>query len=46
MVEVVYEQKTIEGKSVKASKEDPHVVLKSSSSGKIAVHKPEALYFD
>ncbi|KAJ4296298.1 hypothetical protein N0V90_006343 [Kalmusia sp. IMI 367209] len=46
VVEVVYEQKTVEGKSVKASKEDPRIVLKSSSSGKIAVHKPEAVYFD
>jgi hypothetical protein len=46
VVEVVYEEKTIEGKSVKGSKEDPRVVLKSASSGKIAVHKPEAVYFE
>lgn len=46
VVEVVYEEKTIEGKSVKASKEDPRIVLRSSSSGKIAVHKPEVVYFD
>ena len=46
VVEVVYEEKTVEGKSVKASKEDPRVVLKSRSSGKIAVHKPEVVYFD
>lgn len=46
VVEVVYEEKTVEGKSVKASKEDPRVVLKSSSSGKVAIHKPEAVYFD
>ncbi|KAF2106683.1 hypothetical protein BDV96DRAFT_590696 [Lophiotrema nucula] len=45
-VEVVYEEKTVEGKSAKGSKEDPRVVLKSSSTGKIAVHKPEAVYFD
>ena len=46
VVEVVYEHKTVEGKSVKGSKEDPRIVLKSASSGKIAVHKPEAVYFD
>lgn len=46
VVEVVYEQKTVQGKSVKAGKEDPRVVLRSSASGKIAVHKPEAVYFD
>lgn len=45
VVEIVYEEKSIEGKAVKASKEDPRIVLKSSSSGKIAVHKPEAVYF-
>jgi hypothetical protein len=46
VVEVAYEERTIEGKAVKASKEDPRIVLKSSSSGKIVVHKPEAVYFD
>jgi hypothetical protein len=46
VVEVVYEEKTVDGKSVKASKEDPRVVLRSDSSGKICVHKPEAVYFD
>jgi hypothetical protein len=46
VVEVVYEEKKVDGKSVKASKEDPRVVLKSDSSGKICVHKPEAVYFD
>lgn len=45
VVEVVYEKKTVGGKSVKGSKEDPRIVLKSTS-GKIAVHKPEAVYFD
>ncbi|KAL5422455.1 hypothetical protein PMIN04_004695 [Paraphaeosphaeria minitans] len=45
VVEVAYEEKTVEGKAVKASKEDPRIVLKSSSSGKIAVHKLEAVYF-
>ncbi|KAF1975336.1 hypothetical protein BU23DRAFT_566896 [Bimuria novae-zelandiae CBS 107.79] len=46
VVEVVWEQKTVEGKAVKANPEDPRIVLKSSSLGKIAVHKPEAVYFD
>ncbi|KNG44586.1 hypothetical protein TW65_08511 [Stemphylium lycopersici] len=46
VVEVLYEEKDVDGKHVKASKEDPRVVLKSDSSGKICVHKPEAVYFD
>ena len=46
VVEVLYEEKTVEGQLVKGSKEDPHVVVKSDVSGKICVHKPDALYFD
>jgi hypothetical protein len=46
VVEVVYEEKEVDGKKVKASKEDPRVVLKSATSGKICVHKPEVVYFD
>jgi hypothetical protein len=46
VVEVVYEEKEVEGKKAKGSKEDPRVVLKSASSGKICVHKPEAVFFD
>ncbi|KAF1959249.1 hypothetical protein CC80DRAFT_323968 [Byssothecium circinans] len=46
VVEVFYEVKDFEGKKIRGSKEDPWIVLKSSSSGKIAVHKPEAVYFD
>ncbi|KAH7061682.1 hypothetical protein BKA63DRAFT_392401, partial [Paraphoma chrysanthemicola] len=46
VVEVVYTEKKVDGKNVKASKEDPHVVLKSDASGKICIHKPEAVYFD
>ncbi|KAG9188105.1 hypothetical protein G6011_02028 [Alternaria panax] len=46
VVEVVYEDKMVDGKSVKASKEDPRVVLKSDATGKMCVHKPEAVYFD
>jgi hypothetical protein len=46
VVEVLYEEKTIEGQLVKASKEDPHVVVKSDASGEICVHTPDAVYFD
>ncbi|KAF2088316.1 hypothetical protein K490DRAFT_40461 [Saccharata proteae CBS 121410] len=46
VVEIVYEQKEVEGKQVKGSEKDPRVVLKSNSSGKIAVHKADAVYFD
>jgi hypothetical protein len=46
VVEVVYEEKSVDGKSVKGSKEDPRVVLRSDASGKICVHKPEAVWFD
>lgn len=45
VVEIATENKEFDGKQVKASKSDPRVVLKSSSSGKIAVHKPEAVFF-
>ncbi|KAI4847064.1 hypothetical protein E4T44_04716 [Aureobasidium sp. EXF-8845] len=45
VVEVAYEEKEVDGKKVKASKEDPRIVLKSDSSGKIAVHKPDAVFF-
>lgn len=45
VVEVAYDEKTVDGKTVKASKDDPRVILKSATSGKIAVHKPEAVYF-
>jgi hypothetical protein len=46
VVEVVYEEKEVDGKKVKASKEEPRIVLKSASSGKICVHKPDAVYFE
>ena len=46
VVEIARENKEVEGKDVKAGKDDPRIVLKSSSSGKIAVHKPGAVYFD
>lgn len=46
VVEIARENKEVEGKAVKAKENDPRIVMKSSSSGKIAVHKPEAVYFD
>lgn len=46
VVEVLYEDKEVEGKKAEASKEDPRLVLKTDSSGKLAVHKPEDCYFD
>ncbi|KAK3081347.1 hypothetical protein LTS18_007638, partial [Coniosporium uncinatum] len=46
VVEVLTKGKDVEGKKVKASEKDPRIVLKSSSSGKICVHKPDACYFD
>jgi hypothetical protein len=45
VVEVLREEKEVDGKNVKASEEDPRLVLKSNKSGKICVHKPEAVYF-
>jgi hypothetical protein len=46
VVEVVYEDKEVQGKKAKASKEDPRVFLKSDASGKIVVHKPDAVWFE
>jgi hypothetical protein len=46
VVEMVYDRREVEGKTVKGSNNDPRIVLKSSSSGKIATHKPEAVFFD
>ncbi|KAI8940397.1 hypothetical protein NX059_004088 [Plenodomus lindquistii] len=45
VLEVLYEEKEVDGKKVKASKEDPRIVLKSNASGKICVHKPDAVHF-
>jgi hypothetical protein len=36
----------IHSKQVKASQDDPKVILKSNSSGKICVHKVDNVYFD
>jgi len=46
VVEVLYEDKEVNGEKVEASKEDPRVMLKTDSTGKVCVHKPEAVYFD
>lgn len=46
VVEVLYEEREVEGKKAEASKEDPRLVLKTDSSGRLAVHKPEDCYFD
>ncbi|KAF3001841.1 hypothetical protein E8E13_004107 [Curvularia kusanoi] len=46
VVEVLYAEKVVEGKKTEASKEDPRLLLKTASSGKVAVHKPEDVYFD
>jgi len=45
VVEVSYENKEVQGKKVKGSTSDPRVVIESEH-GKIAVHKPDACFFD
>lgn len=44
--DILTEEGELNGKKVKASKDDPRIVLKSSSGGKLAQHKPEQVYFD
>ncbi|KAK5703297.1 hypothetical protein LTR97_004246 [Elasticomyces elasticus] len=46
VVEILTAARKINGKNVKASEKDPRVVMKSESSGKICVHKPEACFYD
>ncbi|KAK3629991.1 hypothetical protein LTR56_017750 [Elasticomyces elasticus] len=46
VVEILTAAKKVNGKNVKASEKDPRVVMKSESSGKICVHKPEACFYD
>ncbi|KAK5197992.1 hypothetical protein LTR99_009410 [Exophiala xenobiotica] len=46
VVEVLKARKDVEGKQVKATKDDPRIVLKSKNSGKTCVHKPDNVYFD
>jgi hypothetical protein len=43
---ILFKAQKVNGKNVKASENDPRIVLKSDSSGKICVHKPEACYYD
>lgn len=45
VLEIATEEKDVDGKKVKASEKDPRVVLKSDN-GKVAVHKPDAVYFE
>ncbi|GAB7328114.1 hypothetical protein MBLNU13_g00150t1 [Cladosporium sp. NU13] len=44
--DILTEEQEVNGKNVKASEKDPRIVLKSDSSGKICVHKPEACYYE
>lgn len=44
--EILTSGKNVEGKAVKASEDDPRLVLKSHKSGKICVHKPDACFYD
>ncbi|KAM3415320.1 hypothetical protein BST61_g8849 [Cercospora zeina] len=44
--EILKKSKKVDGKQVKASADDPKVVLVSNKSGKICIHKPEACYYD
>ncbi|KAL1297696.1 hypothetical protein AAFC00_006245 [Neodothiora populina] len=46
VVEIVTTEKPVDGKKVKGSEKGPRIVLKSDESGKIAVHKPEAVFFE
>ena len=44
--EILTKDKSVDGKSVKASDDDPKIVLKSKKSGKICVHKPDACFYE
>jgi len=46
VVEIVTEEKEVEGTKVKGSEGDPRVVVRSKKSGKVAAHKGEACYFE
>lgn len=46
VLEIAYEEKEVEGKKVKASEEDPRIVLKSDKTGAVVVHKVEGVWFD
>ncbi len=47
VLKILTKDETVEGKSVKASKEDPRIVMRSHGpSGKVAIHKAGAVWFD
>ncbi|KAI8628950.1 hypothetical protein F5Y19DRAFT_476040 [Xylariaceae sp. FL1651] len=46
VVGILREAKEVDRKTIEASENEPRIVLKSSTSEKICVHKPDALYFD
>ena len=45
VLEVVTEEKEMQGKHIKASKEDPRIAIEADS-GKFCVHKPDNCYFE
>lgn len=45
VLEIVTKSKQMQGKSVKASQDDPKVALEADS-GKFCVHKPEAMFYE
>ncbi|KAI7213026.1 hypothetical protein KC333_g6804 [Hortaea werneckii] len=46
VTEILTSGKKVDGKDVKASKSDPRLVMKSDSSGKVCVHKPDACFYE
>lgn len=46
VTEVLTRGRKVDGKEVKASKDDPKIVMTSNSSGKVCVHKPDACFYD
>ncbi|KKY21715.1 hypothetical protein UCRPC4_g03482 [Phaeomoniella chlamydospora] len=46
VTEILVSDKKVDGKDVKALKQDPRIVLNSDSRGKICVHKPDSIYID
>ncbi|KAL6253137.1 hypothetical protein RBB50_000858 [Rhinocladiella similis] len=46
VLEVLKANEDVDGKQVKASKDDPRIVLKSNSSGKTCVRQADNVYFD
>ncbi|RMY79235.1 hypothetical protein D0863_00211 [Hortaea werneckii] len=46
VTDILTSGKKVDGKDVKASKSDPRLVMKSDSSGKVCVHKPDACFYE